>query len=211
MRRIVCSLLALLATIAAAQDQPTFPAIDPATKQAWDEDYAKFAQRCDTAGFALDYPKTVRDLAEGDSKACVTALRVCRATLDMRCVPLVVDKLKSTDRDVSTWAAVALGQMVYDDAIARLRGNPLDQPVLAPAGASYVDLRPLRSVVSDMMRSGDVTKEGYGASLAGSIKLPELEPELRVLHGSRHPAVYRDVEWTFDKLGLKYTKRTPAG
>lgn len=183
------------------------PDIDPQQRADWLTAYLQFIEQQDLAGFALDYPKTAKDLRTEQPELRVRALRVCVASGDVRCIPLIVAQLRYPNRDVQVEAGLGLDRFVSEYELRRRDRSVGDRVEILPRREGDVDLRVLRPVLADMLRCGEPNLQAYAARMIGYLRLPELEPTLRAVHRSRHPATYRAVEDALSQLGLTYEKR----
>ena len=180
------------------------PEIDSKQNAAWLADYIQLAEDQDVAGFAVDYPRTARDLRAEDPK-----LRVCVASGDVRCIPLIVEELRCPDRGVQVEAGLGLDRFVTEYEYDLIRRDPKAAAPykIPPLQKGDVDLRALRWVFLDMLRCGEPNLQAYACDMVGFLGLKEFEPTLRAIHDSRNPAVYHAVEQALDRFGLTYTKR----
>lgn len=184
------------------------PDLRQSDKTVWMEDYTKFSQSLDVGGFALDYPKTIRDLRSNQRTDRLRALAVCRESEDLRSIPFIVAQIYYTDPEVQTWAGVALDTLVSHYELRRRDMSHPERVTLLPRGSAHIDLRPLRWIVVEMFYSGDSSLQSQASTMAGYIGLSDLEPMLRAVHKSRHPATYTAIEHAFDLLHISYEKRS---
>lgn len=188
-------------------DQIGLPDRDPNDKATSIEDFLRFSQSLDIGGFALDYPKTIRDLRSESRAERLRALAACGSSEDLRSIPLIVAQLYHDDDEVQIWAGVALDKLVSAYELRRRDPSRLERISLLPRRSDHIDLSPLRWVVVEMLYSGHSSLQAQAATMAGYIGLSDLEPILKAIHQSRHPATYNAVEHAFDLLHIKYDKR----
>lgn len=188
-------------------DQIGLPERLPSDKATWIEAYLRFSQSLDVGGFALDYPKTIRDLRSELRADRLRALAACGASEDLRSIPFIVAQLYHSETEVQVWAGVALDKLVSAYELRRRDHSHPERISLLPRGPDDTDLSPLRWIVVEMLYSGDPNLQAQAATMAGYIGLSDLESILRAAHSSRHPATYTAIENAFDLLHIAYKKR----
>jgi len=218
MRRAVTALILAASVLRASgdiavkdrqgDDQVALPERRPSDAATWIEAYLRFSQSLDVGGFALDYPKTSRDLRSESRAERLRALAACGSSEDLRSIPLIVAQLYHSEAEVQVWAGSALEKLVSAYELRRRDRSHPERLSLLPRGADHTDLSPLRWVVVEMLYSGEPNLQSYAATMAGYIGLFDLEPILRAAHQSRHPATYRAIEHAFDVLNIAYEKRS---
>jgi hypothetical protein len=188
-------------------DQIGLPERRPSDKATWIEAYLRFSQSLDVGGFAIDYPKTIRDFRSELRTDRLRALAACGASEDLRSIPFIVAQLYHNDAEVQVWAGVALDKLVSAYELRRRDPSHPERVSLLPRSPHHTDLSPLRWIIVEMLYAGDPSLQAQAATMAGYIGLSDLEPILRAAHSSRHPATFRAIEYAFDLLHIAYEKR----
>jgi len=198
---LACGALAFCAGPPAATGSPAGDGRDTESRDrlAW----TSFVNSLDARRFAADYPGPLRDLDSGETEKTVVALNVLGASGAIAAIPRLVPLLDAPDRQIRIHAGLNLERIVSGVELKRRDPRHLDRIVLRPRTGTDPDLTPLRWVVRKMLTAeDDGNTQGYAATMAAYIGLPDLEEELRALLKSRHPAVTRSAVHALRTLGF---------
>lgn len=185
-----------------AEERAGLPPPDPDLRGLARAAFVELAGCLDAPGFLADYGEIARSLRTGTREQCLDAARMCGASHDLRTIPILVSELRIPDREHQIAVALALEQLVSWHELQRRDPARPEAVHLLPRKEGETDLRPLRWVVEQLLRSGEPNLQAYACSMAGYLGLDALTPLLEALRSSRHPAAAHAAQAALAQLEL---------
>src|ERR1035437_5078505 len=168
----------LLTPLASAKQ---FPAPTEYDQPALKADCDKYLQSLDSADFAKNYPKLLKNLLSIDRKTQYDTLLRMGTLAEINSLPILVTIYQNSANEIRLFAAVDIETTISHYSRGRYDYTNPNHPTLRPLTKDEPDFRPLAWIVLTMLRDNDPQIQTNGAVLAGYLELRQFKSELQTV------------------------------